>query len=50
MTIIKELDNEVKEAGTYEVEFNAKELSSGVYFYNLNVSKFIQTKKMLLIK
>jgi hypothetical protein len=37
-------------AGTYEVDFNASSLTSGVYFYQLKASNFIQTKKMLLIK
>lgn len=48
-----------KPAGTYEVEFNAKGLPSGVYFYQLLVSalrndgkagSYIETKKMLLLK
>jgi hypothetical protein len=44
------LVNEYKPAGTYEFNFDASNLSSGVYFYTLQVSDFIQTKKMLLIK
>lgn len=44
------LVNEKKSAGKYEVEFNASELGSGVYFYTLNVGGFVQSKKMLLIK
>ncbi|MCJ7552886.1 MAG: T9SS type A sorting domain-containing protein [Ignavibacteriaceae bacterium] len=34
----------------YEVEFNESELTSGIYFYQINEGKFIQTKKMILIK
>ena len=51
------LVDEYKPAGRYEVEFDShsglsgiKELPSGVYFYQLRVEDFIQTKKMLLIK
>jgi hypothetical protein len=52
--------NETKEAGSYEVTFNTKQLTSGVYFYKLLVSalpgkegkavSFVETKKMLFIK
>ncbi len=44
------LVNEEKPAGDYEVEFNATNLSSGLYFYQLEAGEFIQTKKMILIK
>ncbi len=44
------LVNETKPAGTYDVKFNANHLSSGVYFYRLQVGSFIETKKMMLIK
>jgi len=44
------LVNEEKPAGSYEVEFNASQLSSGIYFYKLQVDGFISTKKMTLIK
>ncbi len=37
-------------AGNHTVTFNAKGLSSGVYFYSLETLHFSQTKKMLLIK
>jgi len=36
--------------GEYEVEFNANELSSGIYFYKLQAGGYIETKKMVLIK
>ncbi len=42
--------NEEKPAGTYEVEFNATSLPSGIYFYQLNAGSFIETKKMMLMK
>jgi hypothetical protein len=44
------LVNEEKPAGIYEVAFNASDLSSGVYFYQLKTGNFISTKKMILLK
>jgi hypothetical protein len=44
------LVNEYKSGGSYEVDFNASKLSSGIYFYRLSAGSFVQTKKMLLIK
>jgi hypothetical protein len=44
------LVNEFRNAGSYEVDFNASALSSGVYFYKLQAGSFIQTKKMILMK
>ncbi len=42
--------NEQKSAGTFKVEFNASDLGSGVYFYQLKAGGFVETKKMILIK
>ncbi|MDH7605072.1 MAG: carbohydrate-binding module family 20 domain-containing protein [Melioribacter sp.] len=44
------LINKEMNAGSYEVDFIAQNLSSGVYFYTLKTSNFIKTMKMLLIK
>jgi len=44
------LVNEEKPAGSYEVDFNASQLSSGVYIYQLKSGSFIQIKKMVLIR
>jgi hypothetical protein len=44
------LVNEEKESGYYEVEFNAEQLSSGIYFYRLQVGNYTQTKKMILLR
>ena len=44
------LIDEFKEAGEYEIEFNASSLPSGIYFYQLKAGSFIQTKKMVLVK
>jgi hypothetical protein len=44
------LVNEVKNVGTYSVDFNASTLSSGIYFYKVSVNGFNEVKKMMLIK
>ena len=44
------LVNEEKQAGEYEVEFNGIGLPSGVYFCQLIVKDYLETKKMILIK
>ncbi|HOI30269.1 MAG TPA: two-component regulator propeller domain-containing protein [Melioribacteraceae bacterium] len=44
------LVDEYKPAGTYNVTFNAAELSSGVYFYKLSTGNYSSIKKMILIK
>jgi hypothetical protein len=47
---ISTLVNNRFQPGTYEIDFNAAGLSSGVYFYRLRAGDFIQSKKMVLIK
>ena len=50
------LVNKEMKAGTYKVEFNAstssaaKNLSSGIYFYRISAVRFVQTKKMILLR
>ena len=44
------LVDEEKEAGTYEIEFSAANLASGIYIYRLQTSEFIDTKKMILMR
>ena len=44
------LVNEQLKPGTYEVDFDANGLSSGVYFYKLTARSFSQTKKMILLR
>ncbi len=46
---IATLANEEKSPGNYEVNFNAANLSSGVYIYKLQAEEFVQTRKMLLL-
>jgi len=47
---IATLVNEQKPADSYEVEFNASNLPSGIYFYRIQVGSFVETKKMVLMK
>jgi len=47
---IATLVNEEKLAGSYEVEFDAEGLTSGVYLYKLQAGDFVASKKMLLLK
>ncbi|AFH48768.1 Hypothetical protein IALB_1057 [Ignavibacterium album JCM 16511] len=44
------LVDEYREAGIYEVEFNAENLSSGIYLYKLQEGSLIDTKKMILMR
>ena len=47
---LETLVNEQKLAGVYEVNWNAANLPSGVYFYRLQARSFFETKKMILSK
>ncbi len=42
--------NEALSSGEYEVEFDAGNLTSGIYFYKINLGTIVQTKKMILLK
>jgi hypothetical protein len=44
------LINEKRGVGTHRVEWNAKNFTSGVYFYRIIAGDFVKTKRMLLIK
>jgi hypothetical protein len=44
------LVNEVKNAGQYNVQWNASALPSGTYFYKIQAGNFTEVKRMLLIK
>ncbi len=47
---VSTLVNEVKEAGSYQVEFNAVNLSSGMYYYEMRSGGFTAQKKFSLTK
>ena len=47
---VKSLVNETKEAGRYEVKWNASNSASGVYIYQLRTESYINTKKMILLR
>lgn len=47
---VANLVNTVKEAGSYEVSFNASNLASGMYVYSITAGNFTSSKKMMLMK
>jgi hypothetical protein len=42
--------NEYRQAGTHNLEFNASNLSSGIYFYKVVSGNYSETKKMILLR
>lgn len=49
-TEVKELLNQFKPVGTYEISFDGEGLPTGIYFCTLQSENFTQTRKMVLIK
>ena len=47
--VITLVDEELP-AGEHEINFNAKELPSGMYFYSLKTQNFSQMKKFIIVK
>jgi len=47
---VKTLINQVQNPGSYEISFDASNLTSGIYFYSIKSGSFYQVKKMMLIK
>jgi len=47
---ITELVNDVKPVGTYQVSFDASDLTTGIYMYKIQAGDFSATKKMMLVK
>ena len=47
---IKILENGYKEAGNYKINFDASELSSGIYFYRIEAGDYGSVRKMILLK
>ncbi|GEM_PF-230915 len=48
--LVQTLVNTEQKPGNYSVTFNAQNLSSGVYFYQLHAGSFTGTKKLMLLK
>lgn len=44
------LVNEVKEAGTYEIKFDARSLASGIYLYRMTAENFSSVRKLNILK
>ncbi len=47
---VKELVNSKQQAGKYAVQFNAADLASGVYIYQLKTESFMSSKKLMVLK
>ncbi len=47
---VKELVNEVKVPGSYSVDFYATGLTSGIYLYRLECNRYIETRRLVLLK
>ena len=47
---VEVLVDERKEAGEYQVKFNAVNFSSGICFYTLKAGSFEKTRKMILLR
>jgi len=47
---ITTLVNARQKPGTYSVRFNASDLASGIYYYQLNSGNYSETKKFMLLK
>ena len=47
---VASLINDFQNAGNYKISFDASRLASGVYFYKLQTSNFVQVRKMMLLK
>jgi hypothetical protein len=48
--VVATLVNEVKQQGEYNVQWDASNFTSGIYFYKLSAGKFIDIKKMILLR
>jgi len=41
---------DTKEAGYHQLQFDATNLHSGIYFYQMQAGDFVETKRMVLMK
>jgi len=44
------LVDETLQAGQYDIKFEARGLAAGLYFYRIQADRFVETRKMLLVK
>ena len=47
---VKTLVNEIKDGGTYQIEFYTNRLKEGIYFYRMISGGFVMTRRMLYLK
>ena len=47
---VANLISETKSAGSYQIEWDASGFASGVYYYRIEAGKFVDVKKMVLIR
>lgn len=47
---VAELENTIKSAGKYKINFNAENLASGVYYYTIQAGEFFKSRKFVLLK
>jgi len=48
--LISTFVREYLNSGSYEINFDASDISTGIYFYRLKINSFIETKKMIILK
>jgi hypothetical protein len=47
---VAQLVNSDIEPGSHELQFNATNLASGVYFYRIQAGSYVETKSLLLLR
>jgi hypothetical protein len=47
---VADLVNGDVDAGNHEVQFNAINLASGVYFYRMQAGSFVETKRLIVLR
>jgi hypothetical protein len=48
--LVKVLVDEIKKSGSHVIELNSNNLASGIYFYQMNTEKYVDARKLLLLK